>query len=75
MALMIRHAGTSEPRARQLRDAKQSCRYPTHAYQLDRPSSQDEPAASLIEPASTKVNAKLGQDPHRPIDNGNHINA
>jgi len=37
--LLIRLAGTSEPRARQLRDAQQSRRYPTRAYQLDRPSS------------------------------------
>ena len=32
--------GTSDPRARQLRDEQQSCGYPTPEYQLDRPSSQ-----------------------------------
>jgi hypothetical protein len=38
---------TPEPKARQLRDAQQSCGYPTPAYQLDRPSSQMSPSPRL----------------------------
>ena len=33
-------AGFSVPRPRQLHDVQQSCRYPTHEYQLDPPSFQ-----------------------------------
>ena len=41
------HPGIPDPRPRQLRDAQQSCRYPTREYQLDRPSLQMAPPRSL----------------------------
>ena len=41
------HTGTPDPRPRQLRDAQQSCRYPTREYQLDRPSLQMAPPRFL----------------------------
>src|SRR6266568_4754333 len=40
-------AGIPDPRPRQLRDAQQSCRYPTREYQLDRPSLKMAPPRSL----------------------------
>src|SRR5712691_9909400 len=40
-------AGIPDPRLRQLRDAQQSCRYPTREYQLDRPSLKMAPPRSL----------------------------
>src|SRR6266568_4926124 len=41
------NAGIPDPRPRQLRDAQQSCRYPTREYQLDRPSLKMAPPRSL----------------------------
>ncbi len=42
------HTGIPDPRPRQLRDAQQSCRYPTREYQLDRSSLQMAPPRSYL---------------------------
>ncbi len=69
------HPGIPDPRPRQLRDAQQSCRYPTREYQLDRPSLQMAPSRSLSGlgiPCSPT--ALRGQAAFGPVDRESHIN-
>ena len=68
-------AGTPDPRPRQLRDAQQSCRYPTREYQLDRPSLKMAPPRSLSGSGiSCSPTAHRGQDQLVSVDKESHIN-
>ena len=69
------HAGIPDPRPRQLRDAQQSCRYPTREYQLDRPSLKMAPPRSLSGTRALQFTHRArGQDQLASVDNESHIN-
>src|SRR6266700_2983790 len=67
-------AGIPDPRPRQLRDAQQSCRYPTREYQLDRPSLKMAPPRSLSGSSTAIRSPRRGQNQLVSFDKESHIN-
>src|SRR6266851_5464699 len=67
-------AGIPDPRPRQLRDAQQSCRYPTREYQLDRPSLKMAPPRSLSGSSTAIRSPRRGQNQLVSVDKESHIN-
>src|SRR5713226_9857397 len=68
------HASIPDPRPRQLRDAQQSCRYPTREYQLDRPSLKMAPPRSLSGSSTAIRSPRRGQNQLVSVDKESHIN-
>src|SRR5205807_10046392 len=68
--------GIPDPRPRQLRDAQQSCRYPTREYQLDRPSLKMAPPRSLSGNRVSQIRPPrtVGRTNSPSVDKESHIN-